>query len=68
MDGQPNNQLALKRHEGVEELLVIRGISEPEYFHGLQQLFLVLYSLACLSLSSDSGERLCKRTDRRNIL
>lgn len=32
---------ALNRHEGVEQLLVIHGSSEPEDFYGLQQLFLV---------------------------
>jgi ankyrin repeat protein len=33
---------ALNGHEGIEQLLVIYGSSEPEDFYGLQQLFLVL--------------------------
>jgi ankyrin repeat protein len=32
---------AINRHEGVEQLLVVHGSSEPEDFYGLQQLFLV---------------------------
>jgi ankyrin repeat protein len=31
---------ALKRHERVEQLLVIYGAFEPEDFYGLQKLFL----------------------------
>jgi ankyrin repeat protein len=35
-------QLAvLNRHEGIEQLLVMHGSSEPEDFYGLQQLFLL---------------------------
>jgi ankyrin repeat protein len=32
---------ALNRHEGLEQLLVIHGSSEPGDFYGLQQLFLI---------------------------
>jgi ankyrin repeat protein len=32
---------ALNRHEGVQQLLVTHGASEPEDFYGLQKLFLL---------------------------
>jgi ankyrin repeat protein len=31
---------ALNSHDGVEQLLVVRGAPEPEDFYGLQKMFL----------------------------